>query len=81
MATANPRIQVTVDAELDAALSEFRGASRSSTVRDLAVRGAQALREEKQREREALELLHRIADGRDDRFDFAVAAELHAGRR
>lgn len=81
MATPRPRIQVTVDDELAAALSEFRGISRSSTVRDLAMRGVQALREEKRHEREALELLKRIADGRDDRFDFSVTAELHTDRR
>lgn len=78
---ASPRIQVTVDPELDAALSEFGGGSRSRAVRDLAVRGAEALREEKRRRRDALRLLARIADGKDDRFDFSVSAELHAARR
>jgi hypothetical protein len=77
----SPRIQVTVDPELDAALSEFAGSSRSRAVRDLAVRGAEALREEKRRRHHALRLLQRIADGEDDRFDFSVSAELHAGRR
>jgi hypothetical protein len=77
----SPRIQVTVDPELDAALSEFAGSSRSRSVRDLAVRGAEALREEKRRRVDALQLLQRIADGEDDRFDFSVSAELHAARR
>jgi len=76
-----PRIQVTVDPELDAALSEFAGSSRSRAVRDLAVRGAEALREEKRRRHDALQLLQRIADGEDDRFDFSVSAELHVARR
>jgi metal-responsive CopG/Arc/MetJ family transcriptional regulator len=40
------RVQVTVDRELDAALAEFGGRSRSRAVRDLAVRSAEALREE-----------------------------------
>jgi hypothetical protein len=81
VAAASSRVQVTVDPELGAALSEFGGSSRSRAVRDLAVRGAQALREEKRREHEALELLRRIADHADDRFDFSVSAELHAARR
>lgn len=76
----SPRIQVTVDPELDAALSEFAGSSRSRAVRDLAVRGAQALREEKRRRHDALQLLQRIAEGEDDRYDFSVSAELHAAR-
>jgi hypothetical protein len=79
----SPRIQVTVDPELDAALSEFAGSSRSRSraVRDLAVRGAEALREEKRRRHDAVQLLQRIAAGEDDRFDFSVSAELHAARR
>jgi hypothetical protein len=78
---ASPRIQVTVDPELDAALSEFAGTSRSRTVRDLAVRGAEALREETRLRHDAQRLLQRIADGQDDRFDFSVSAELHGARR
>lgn len=77
----NPRIQVTVDPELGAALPEFAGSSRSRAVRDLAVRGAEALREEKRRRHDALQLLQRIAAGEDDRFDFSASAELHAARR
>lgn len=72
---------MTVDPELDAALSEFGGGSRSRAVRDLAVRGAAALREEKRRRDDALRLLARIADGEDDRFDLSVSAQLHAARR
>jgi hypothetical protein len=45
------------------------------------VRGAEALREEKRRRNDALQLLQRIADGEDDRYDFSVSAELHAARR
>lgn len=81
MPATSPRIQVTVDRELDAALSEFAGTSRSRAVRDLAVRGAEALREENRRRHDAVQVLQRIAGGEDDRFDFAVSAELHGARR
>ncbi len=81
MPATRPRIQVTVDPELDAALAEFGGSSRSRAVRDLAMRGAEALREEQRRRHDALLLLQRIADGQDDRFDFTVSGELHAARR
>jgi hypothetical protein len=72
---------VTVDPELAAALAEFGGRSRSRALRDLAVRGAQALRDDQRRRREAIEFLRRISTGEDDRFDFSVTAELHATRR
>lgn len=81
MATTLPRIQVTVDAELAAALKEFGGTSRSRAVRDLAVRGAQALREERRRLDEAIEFLRRIDSGDEDGFDFSVSAALHEARR
>jgi hypothetical protein len=81
MAATSSRVQVTVDPELAAALSEFGGRSRSRAVRDLAVRGAQALREEHRRREDALEFLRRLDSGEDDRFDFSVSAELHAARR
>jgi hypothetical protein len=50
-------------------------------VRDLAIRGAQALRDDERRHEEAIELLRQIDSGEDDRFDFSVSAELHAARR
>ncbi len=75
------RVQVTVDPDLAAALDEFGGRSRSRAVRDLAIRGAQALRDDRRRGEEAIELLRRIDSGEDDRFDFSVSAELHAARR
>jgi hypothetical protein len=78
---AASRVQVTVDRELADALAEFGGESRSRAVRDLAVRGAQALRDEQQRRDEAIEFLRRISSGDDDRFDLQVTAELHAARR
>jgi hypothetical protein len=78
---SSSRIQVTVDPELAAALTEFGGESRSKTVRDLAVRGAEALREDHRRHGDAIDFLERIATGEDDRFDFSAPAELHAARR
>ena len=81
MPTSSPRVQVTVDPELAAALSEFGGSSRSRSVRELALRGAQALRDERSRRDEAIEFLRRLDAGEDRRFDFSVAAELHATRR
>ena len=75
------RVQVTVDRELAEALDEFGGVSRSRAVRDLAVRGARALRDEGRQREEAIEFMRRISSGEDDRFDFQVTAELHAGRR
>ena len=81
MSSSSTRVQVTVDPELAAALDEFGGRSRSRAVRDLAIRGAQALRDDRGRREEAIELLRRIDSGEDDRFDFSVSAKLHAARR
>jgi len=78
---SSSRVQVTVDPELAAALAEFGGRSRSRALRDLAVLGAQALRDDQRRRQEAIEFLRRISTGEDDRFDFSVTAELHATRR
>lgn len=83
MPSAPSRIQVTVDSELAAALSEFgAGSSRSRAVRDLAIRGARALHEEQARRQEAIAFFLRVSNGElDDRFDWSVSAELHAARR
>lgn len=70
-----------MDPELAAALTEFGGRSRSRAVRDLAVRGAQALRDDRSRREDAIELLRRIDSGEDSRFDFSASAELHGARR
>ncbi len=81
--STKPRIQVTLDAELTAALAEFGGTgteSRSRTVRDLALRGAEAFRAERDARREAHEHLRRIATGEDDRYDFSISEQLHAAR-
>ena len=75
------RVQVTVDPELEVALSEFgAGAPRSKVIRDLAVRGAEALRTDRERRGEALEALRRIAVGEDQGFDPAVSEALHRER-
>lgn len=81
MSATSSRIQVTVDSELAAALAEFGGRSRSRAVRELAVRGAQALREERRSRQEAIEFVRRLDSGEDARYDFTVSAELHATRR
>jgi Arc/MetJ family transcription regulator len=76
-----PRIQVTLDAELAAAVAEFGGTEpRSRAVRDLALRGAEAIRAERAGERHAQEHLRRIAVGDDDGYDFAVSENLHTSR-
>jgi hypothetical protein len=79
MAATTRRIQVTLDAELAAAVAELGGAEpRSRAVRDLAMRGAQAIRAERADKRDAREHLMRIAAGEDDGYDFAVSERLHA---
>jgi Arc/MetJ family transcription regulator len=81
MPAVKSRIQVTVDAELAAAVAEFGDTgSRSQAVRALALRGAEAIRAEQAGRREAREHLRRIATGEDDRYDFAVSARMHASR-
>jgi hypothetical protein len=75
------RVQVTLDAELAAALTELGSAApRSRAIRDLALRGAEAIRAERAGRRAALEHLHRIATGEDDRYDFSISERLHATR-
>jgi len=79
--SAKPRIQVTLDHELATAVAELgRGKSSSRAVRDLALRGAVAIRAEEQQLQDALEFLRRLDSGQDDRFDFSVSAQLHAER-
>jgi hypothetical protein len=74
-------VQVTLDAELAAAVAEFGGAEpKSQAVRDLALRGAEAIRAERADRREARKHLLRIAAGEDDGYDFAVSEQLHASR-
>jgi Arc/MetJ family transcription regulator len=82
MPATTPRIQVTLDSELAAAVAEFGGTEpRSRAVRDLALRGAQAIRAEQDQRQEALQFLRRLDSGEDDGYDFAVSEQLHAERR
>jgi hypothetical protein len=75
------RVQVTLDPELETALSELGGSKpRSRAVRDLAVHGAEALRAEQGAQRDAIAHLLRIANGEDDGYDFSVSERLHAER-
>ena len=81
MASTKQRVQVTLDAELAAAVAEFGGAEpRSQAIRDLALRGAEAIRVEREAQIDAKGHLRRIATGADDRYDFSVSEQLHASR-
>ena len=81
MPPTKQRVQVTLDAELAAAVAEFGGTEpRSQAIRDLALRGAEAIRTERETQVEAREHLRRIATGADDRYDFSVSENLHASR-
>lgn len=81
MASTKQRVQVTLDPELATALAELGGGEpRSRAVRDLALRGAEAIRAERTARRAAREHLLRIATGEDDGYDFAVSERLHASR-
>jgi hypothetical protein len=81
MASSHPRVQVTVDPELAAAMDAVdpRPRSRSRLIRDLAIRGAAAERDARQRQGEALDYLLSIARG-DTEYDFESAREIHAQR-
>jgi hypothetical protein len=82
MPPTKPRIQVTLDPELEAAISELGGTKpRSRALHDLALRGAQAIRSEQHQHQEALAFLRRLDSGEDDSFDFSVSEQLHATRR
>ncbi len=73
MPTDKPRVQVTVDPELAAALDEVDPSppSRAGLIRDLALRGAEADRDERER-RWAIDFLQRVAMGEID-YDFAAS--------
>ncbi|HKB50897.1 MAG TPA: hypothetical protein VKC63_05650 [Solirubrobacterales bacterium] len=81
MATTNPRVQVTVDPELGAALAsvEPHPASKSRLIRDLALRGAAAAAEERAGREEAKETLRKIADG-ELPYDFDALGEILSER-
>lgn len=79
--TSNPRIQVTVDDELAQAMARIDPdpQSRSRLVRDLALRGTQALERERREATEALRVLLEIADGTRE-YDLDACADLVARR-
>jgi hypothetical protein len=81
MTTTKSRVQVTVDEELAHALMRIDPTppSRSRLVRDLALRGARAVEEERAAANGALTVLLEIADGTRD-YDLGAAAEV-ASRR
>lgn len=65
MATKYPRVQVTVDPALAEAMAAVdpHPKSRSRLIRDLALRGAEAAEEDRQRREKAKETLRKIANG------------------
>ncbi len=79
--TTRARIQVTIDEELANALDAVDPAppSRSRLVRDLALRGASAVYEDRKRSEDALRVLLEIADGTRD-YDLAASASAVAAR-
>jgi len=81
MATKHPRVQVTVDPELGAAMAavDAHPKSRSRLIRDLAIRGAEVAAEERRRNDEAIEILCKIADG-EIPYDFDALNEALAER-
>jgi hypothetical protein len=81
MPSSHPRVQVTVDPELAAAMAAVdpHPTSRSRLIRDLAIRGAQAERDTRQRHQDATDYLLSIANGDTD-YDFDAAREIHAER-
>ena len=81
MPTANPRVQVTVDPELGAALAAIPSppASKSRLIRDLALLGAEVAGERQKRQDEAIEFLCKVADG-EIYYDFDALGETLAER-
>lgn len=77
MATKHPRVQVTVDPELGEAMAavEPHPSSRSRLLRDLALRGAEVVGEERRKRDEAIEFLCKVADGEID-YDFDGLEEV-----
>jgi hypothetical protein len=82
MATKHLRVQVTVDPELSEAMAaiDAHPKSRSRLIRDLALRGAEATREDRVRREEAKDFFRKVANGEIE-YDFdaleAVVRERH----
>jgi metal-responsive CopG/Arc/MetJ family transcriptional regulator len=81
MASSHPRVQVTVDRDLAAAMEAVdpHPQSRSRLIRDLAIRGAEAERDERERREQAMAHLLSISSGETD-YDFDAARAIHAER-
>jgi hypothetical protein len=81
MATKHPRVQVTVDSELAEAMAavDAHPGSRSRLIRDLALRGAEAMAEERRRRAEATEFFLKVARKEID-LDMTGAREAHEER-
>lgn len=81
MASSHARVQVTVDPELAAAMETVdpHPQSRSRLIRDLAIRGAEAERDERERRARAIEHLLSISSG-ETGYDFDAARAIHAER-
>jgi metal-responsive CopG/Arc/MetJ family transcriptional regulator len=81
MASSHPRVQVTVDPELAAAMQTVdpHPQSRSRLIRDLAIRGAEVERDERERRARAIGHLLSISSG-ETSYDFDAAREIHAER-
>lgn len=79
--TTKSRVQVTIDEELADALAvvDPAPASRSRLVRDLAIRGADAIRADRAQARDALSHLLAIADG-EHPHDFAAVSGVLSAR-
>lgn len=77
MASKHPRVQVTVDPELAEAMDAVDASpkSKSRLVRDLALRGAEATKEDRVRYEEAKETFRKIADGEIE-YDFDALEEV-----
>lgn len=80
MPTSHRRIPVTQDPELSAALQRvapfYRGVPPARVVHDLALRGAEAIVEERRRAGEAVERLVALSTGRGDLIDWDVLERI-----
>lgn len=77
MATKHPRVQVTVDPELARAMTavDAHPKSRSRQIRDLALRGAEAMADESRKRQKAIEVLLEIVRG-ETPYDFDALGEI-----
>jgi hypothetical protein len=80
MPTKYPQIAVTADPELADAVERARRVlgdrPRSELVRELALRGVEALEREDAKRRDALERLARLATRRDDLLDWDLLERI-----